>query len=70
VLTYLCDVSAGGGTYFPKLDKRFMPRRGMAVIFFPCTVDGRLDPLALHTAEKAVDEKWVCQTWVRQYDFK
>ena len=26
----------------------------------------RYDPLALHEAEPAIDEKWVCQTWIRQ----
>jgi prolyl 4-hydroxylase len=70
VLIYLNDVSEGGGTYFPKLDVRFTPKAGRALVFFPCSLDGALDPLALHTAEKAVDEKWVCQVWVRQGEFK
>lgn len=70
VLIYLCDVSSGGGTFFPKVGVRFMPKRGTAVVFFPCTTDAKLDPLALHTAENAVDEKWVCQVWVRQFEFK
>lgn len=69
VLVYLNGVSTGGGTYFPKLDARYTPVAGRALVFFPCTVDGKLDPLALHTAEKAVDEKWVCQVWVRQGTF-
>lgn len=69
VLIYLNTVSAGGGTYFPKLDKRFLPQQGRALVFFPCTVDAKLDPLALHTAEKAIDEKWVAQIWVRQNNF-
>lgn len=69
VLIYLNDVQSGGATYFPKLDLRFQPRRGSAVVFFPCSLDGRLDPQALHTAERAVAEKWVCQVWVRQRDY-
>jgi prolyl 4-hydroxylase len=69
VLIYLNDVSSGGGTYFPKLDLRVQPKLGKAVIFFPCSLNGQLDPLALHTAEPAVEEKWVCQVWIRQTDF-
>lgn len=70
VLIYLNTVSDGGCTYFPKLDKRFKPVQGTALIFFPCSLDGKLDEMALHTAEKAVDEKWVSQIWVRERDFK
>jgi prolyl 4-hydroxylase len=72
VLVYLNDVAAGGGTFFPRLGPtgtRFMPSCGRAVVFFPCALDGRLDPLALHAAEAAVDEKWVAQVWVRKRDF-
>lgn len=39
---------------------------GMAVVFFPATLDGALDPLLLHAAEPAVDVKWVSQIWIRQ----
>ena len=69
VLIYLNDVKEGGATYFPKLDKRFHPKRGRAVVFFPCGLDGVLDPQALHTAEKAVDQKWVSQIWLRERFF-
>ena len=41
VLLYLNDVAAGGGTYFPKLDLRFSPRKGAAVVFFPCSLGAR-----------------------------
>lgn len=34
----LLAAGAGGGTYFPKLDKRIAPVRGMAVVFFPCSL--------------------------------
>lgn len=69
VLIYLNDVSRGGGTYFPTLKKRFLPQKGKALLFFPCTLDGTLDVLALHTGEEAVDEKWVSQIWIRQFRF-
>ncbi len=61
VLMYLNDCSSGGGTYFPKLDVRFMPKKGTVVVFFPCSIHGKLDPRALHTGEPAVEEKWLCQ---------
>ena len=66
VLIYLNQPSSGGATNFPYLGIRAKPRKGTALIFFPCTVDGKMDPLTLHTAEDAVDEKWVSQIWVRQ----
>lgn len=39
---------------------------GMAVVFFPATLDGALDARLLHAAEPAVDTKWVSQIWIRQ----
>lgn len=66
VLCYLNDVPSGGGTYFPKLNLRFRPKQGQAVVFFPCTTDEKLDPLALHTGEDADEEKWVSQIWIRR----
>jgi len=71
VLIYLNDVSDGGATFFPRLDKRFYPKAGSAVVFFPATVDGKLDPMALHAAEKVGEgEKWVSQVWLRQEEFE
>lgn len=69
VLIYLNDCESGGGTYFPRLGLRMMPKRGKVVVFFPCSLTGQLDPLALHTGEPAVEEKWLCQIWVRQTEF-
>lgn len=42
------------------------PPPGMAVVFFPATLDGTLDSRLLHAAEPAVDTKWVSQIWIRQ----
>jgi prolyl 4-hydroxylase len=69
VLTYLNTVPPPGGcTYFPRLNHlRIQPYQGMALIFFPATIYGQLDPMALHAAEPAVDTtKYVSQIWVRQ----
>jgi prolyl 4-hydroxylase len=66
VLIYLNQPSEGGGTYFKKLGFKVKPRTGSTLLFFPATLDGRYDPLTLHEAEEAKDDKWVCQIWIRQ----
>ena len=65
VLVYLNDVVQGGQTSFPNLNLLVQPRQGMALVFFPATVDGFLDPMALHAALPAVDTKYVSQIWIR-----
>lgn len=59
----------GGGTYFPLLQARVLPRRGRAVVFFP-TESGPLgverNPWTRHCAEDAKATKWVAQQWVRK----
>ena len=69
ILIYLNDVTEGGCTSFSKLNLQIKPKKGMALVFFPATIDGKLDENAFHAAERAIDEKYVCQVWVRQSDF-
>lgn len=38
VLIYLNTVPEGGGTFFPTIQKRFLPEQGTAVVFFPATI--------------------------------
>lgn len=66
VLVYLNDVHRGGATSFPNLNLQIQPRQGMALVFFPATIDGVLDPQALHAALPALDIKYVSQIWIRQ----
>ena len=66
VLIYLNTVTRGGATRFPSLHLDVQPVRGMALIFFPATVDGLLDQMALHAAMPAIDTKYVSQVWIRQ----
>ena len=70
VLVYLNDVPRGGATSFPNLNLVVQPRRGMALIFFPSTLDGLLDKMALHAALPAVDVKYVSQVWIRQSKYE
>ena len=69
VLTYLNDVPRGGSTSFPNLNVEVRPQKGMALVFFPATLDGLLDKMALHAAMPAVDVKYVSQVWVRQTNY-
>ena len=69
VLVYLNQPTQGGATNFPHAGIRVKPKKGVALVFFPCTINGEMDPLTLHSAEDAVDEKWVSQIWCRQYSF-
>ncbi len=69
VLIYLNTVARGGGTRFPALNLEIQPRQGMAVVFFPATIDGLLDKMALHAALPAIDTKFVSQVWIRQGNY-
>lgn len=66
ILIYLNDVPRGGATHFPSINRSIQPQKGMALVFFPATTDGILDPLALHEAQPALDPKYVAQIWIRQ----
>lgn len=78
VLVYLNTLPSeecGGATAFPRLGRKFFPRQGTAVVFFPCTTDAKLDPFALHAAESIKEDpsapgvpvdKLVSQIWIRQ----
>ena len=64
VLVFLNDVAQGGGsTAFPNLNVEVQPRRGMAVVFIPSTLNGLLDRMALHAGMPAVDVKYVSHVW-------
>ena len=65
-LMYLNTPQQGGATFFRDFDLRIKPETGRAVIFFPGTLEGQLDPRMMHAAEPAEDEKWVSQVWIRQ----
>ena len=77
LFTYLNDVeegSGGGQTVFTKLGSdgennnndglKITPRKGMAVIHFPMTLDLVEDKRTEHEGSMAIDEKWILTTWV------
>lgn len=69
VLIYLTDT--GGCTHFPTLnDLRVQPQTGRALVFFPATLEGVLDPRALHAALPCSHNlKYVSQVWIRQWAY-
>jgi hypothetical protein len=70
VLIYLNTVSQGGQTRFPALNLDVHPREGMALVFFPASVDGVVEKAVLHAALPAVDTKYVSQVWIRQSSYQ
>jgi prolyl 4-hydroxylase len=66
VVIYLNDVRRGGATRFNQLDIDVEPRRGVALVYCPAFLDGRLDPKTQHEDRPAEDTKWICQIWGRQ----
>lgn len=76
VLIYLSSVTGTGGhTSFPLVkasaggNLSVTPVQGTAVMFFPGKLNGEPDMRLLHLAEHAVEEKWVSQIWIRQWDY-
>jgi prolyl 4-hydroxylase len=63
-MVYLNDCPAGGGTSFLRLNKIFLPRTGMALIWNNLTVDGKTNPATLHAGlpieagHKIIITKW------------
>lgn len=66
VLTYLNDDHKGGATYFPDLNIRVFPKKGSAIVFFPVSVDGLLNPYMRHSGEEPSSNstKYVMQQWM------
>lgn len=71
MLTYLSDVTAGGGTEFPKLGIRVDPEPGMTLAFYNVTGDGQPDPRTKH-AGLPVEQgtKWLATRWIRDRDWQ
>ena len=71
VFCYLCDVpeGGGGGTFFPELALRFLPRTGCAALWYNRTHDTKeMDERVAHCGEKPSKghEKWGLNVWMRE----
>lgn len=64
VFCYLNDVPEGGTTLFTKLGLEIKPKRGLAVIHFPMSLELIEDDRTEHQGSIAIDEKWILTTWI------
>ncbi|KAK3246273.1 hypothetical protein CYMTET_44185 [Cymbomonas tetramitiformis] len=64
LILYLNDVAEGGATSFDHLNVAVKPSCGQALLFFPAFASGEPDSRTVHTAEAAIDQKWIAQQWV------
>ena len=65
-MIYLSDVEEGGATFFPKLNKRFNPEKGKAVIWNNLNDDGTRNHNTTHTGECVVKgQKYIITKWFR-----
>ena len=77
IIFYLNDGFNGGETYFPNINKKIIPKKGKALIFFNCTYNkdthqtGLCDIIdnskhaGLPVVEGKTDEKWIANIWIR-----
>lgn len=63
LLMYLNDCGEGGATHFEVLDISSRPQKGKGLLFFPALLNSVPDSRTVHTAQDAVDTKWVSQLW-------
>lgn len=68
-LFYLNNVQSGGATRFTALKQEVRPLAGRMLVFYPSQEDRHMiDERLIHSAEPAIDTKWVAQIWVRATD--
>ena len=66
-MIYLNDVSKGGETEFTKIDKKFKPLRGNAIIWNNLNEDGSTNENTMHQAHPVIEgEKVIITKWFRQ----
>jgi len=77
IIFYLNDGFKGGETYFPNINKKIIPKKGKALIFFNCTYNkdtiktGLCDIIdnskhsGLPVIEDKTNEKWIANIWIR-----
>lgn len=78
IIFYLNDGFSGGETYFPNLNKKIVPKKGKALIFFNCIYDNKTHSTGLCNIIKnskhaglpvldngKINEKWIANIWIR-----
>lgn len=66
-IMYLNDDFEGGETHFPMIDKKLVPKKGKAAIFYNTGEDGKVLDKALHGGLDVKNgTKWICNKWIRR----
>ena len=65
-IIYLNDDFEGGETFFPRIDKYVVPKKGKAAIFYNLDNEGEILPKSLHGGVDVKNgEKWIANKWIR-----
>lgn len=68
-MIYLSNVDEGGGTYFPKIDLRLTPQKGMGILWNNLDKKGCRDQNTLHMGEPVKNgSKYITTIWFRKND--
>ena len=71
-IIYLNDDMEGGETNFPLINKKIKPEKGKGVLFF--NLDNNLLNIKKNSKHAGLPpssgEKWMCNKWIRLYNFK
>jgi len=66
-MIYLNEVEEGGETFFPRLNLRFKPKRGMAIMWRNLDIYGEPDDMLLHSGEPILKgNKYIVTKWFRE----
>ena len=64
-IIYLNDGFEGGETYFPRINKKIVPKMGKAVLFYNVDKDGVILNKSLHGGLNVLNgEKWIANKWI------
>ena len=67
IMVYLNMVLQGGGTNFVKLNQKFLPKRGQAIVWSNLRNDGSVDERTLHQGQPVEKgEKYIITVWCRE----
>lgn len=70
VLVYLNDVELGGDTSFPELGIKAIPKKGRALCWWNCMLDGTIDPNTKHASDPVLKgEKWIMTKWLHETEY-
>ncbi len=67
LILYLNEGMEGGETTFPHLGLAITPKKGSAIYFEYCDINGKIEPSTLHAGAPVTSgEKWIATKWMRQ----